>query len=716
MIQLIGSFVRRCCRKIRSQQRRHRYYFYCFVVLTFLWTTAWIISFHQSALIANSYYNIDYTEDFSLIPPISSTSLVLWNIVAQYDKFGAMPITPGTGRDTTNDFPPYITDILCSGCRHSIADPNVPNSERCGYYIDQHYRRHQSLQAPDGNETNMDLIISVIGDMIAHQFPKGCSKCQGRQHHSRNSIGKNTTATIEHNGMCSNNRYQYWRYDSVAPVIRSSVTQNQWFPSSKPKQFHFAATTIMSSSPASNTGILHTNNETSFYYRYFDTNLQILPKSDEFFMEYNPSIVILPKGQYKALQFTSLSHDYYVISFRVSNQNYCFHPKDRQQQALLRHQVLNSSDPIVSSISKDYLGIIIVNASSSNFPNVISNKDVDIVYDTIVDLKEIRGFGSNAQDFRLFVLQKQLYISSVDSITPIWFTSATTNAPPNHSRKDTILVPTVFSNATEPQQLKLNVWVRKSLSCVNCHRKRAFCGKNFNYFVDEDMTNRSSPATVRVEIWPTGPRTVSSVDLNKPCRRGLNPAVKYFGNTSEVLPSFPTMEEVDFPALRGMESIFTRGRGSACCVPMQYPSAKNDSSRTVLVGIQHTKTPSQRNRILPPNVTSNHYLSSFYAFESTPPYSVIARSGWFCLGFPNDPNEKETTNISLLHHVTAWRKLVLGGRTYNCPRIHFVSGMTIKVNDPNSVILAYGINDCYSRFVEIHLSDIYDLLFNGPSV
>ena len=338
----------------------------------------------------------------------------------------------------------------------------------------------------------------------------------------------------------------------------------------------------------------------------------------------------------------------------------------------------------------------------------------DIVYDTIVDLKTIHGFNI-AQDFRLFVLQKQLYIASVDTITPIWFTTSTPKTPPNHSRKDTILVPTVFSTTSDQQQFQLNVWVRKSLSCANCHRKRAVCGKNFNYFVDEDPTNSTYLSTIRVEVWPTGQHTVHSVDLNKPCRRGLDPTTKYIGSPSETWPTFPTMEEVDFPELGGMESIFTRGRGSACCISMQYPIGKNDSSRTVQVGIQHTKTPSQRNKKLPPNVTSNHYLSRFYAFESHPPYNVIATTGWFCLGFPDDPNVDDPTKTSLLHRVTAWRKLLLGGRIYNCPRIHFVSGMTIKVNDPNSVILAYGINDCYSRFVEIQLTDIYDLLFVGPS-
>ena len=700
------------CRILQSKLYQRRYV-YCLLFLTFVWTFAWIVSFHQSLFVVDSIYNFYNVENVTRLPPIlSSSSSPIWNLLPYYDS---SHVAGGTYDRTTIGIPPYITDSLCSGCRHSFADPTNPDSERCGKYIDQQYRRHQRLHPTnDHDPKNTDIIISVIGDMVAQQFPNGCSKCQGRQEQQQLGISRNRSSSStnhDRNDICSKDQFQYWRYDSVAPLIRSSATQDQWFPSSKPKQYHFSSTTS-TPSVAVNSDSTTVKEETLVY--YFGTSIPILSNANELFMEYNPSIAILPKNQYKSLQFKSSIHDYYVISFRISNQNYCFHPKDRQRQIMFQHQALNRSGPILSSVGKDYMGIIIVNASSSNFPN---GGNVDIVYDTIVDLKAIHGF-SNAQDFRLFVLQNQLYISSYDTITPIWFTTTSLGAVPTHSRKDLIQIPTVFSKVIDQQQLQLNVWIRKSLSCVNCHRKRAFCGKNFNYFVGEDTSlpnNGPSVGTVFVEVWPTGPHTVHSVDLNQLCRRGLDPITKYISSASEVQPSFPTMEEVDFPSLGGMESIFTRGRGSACCVPMLYPNSNNYKNRTVLVGIQHTKTPSQRNKILPPNVTSNHYLSSFYAFESTPPYNIIAKTGWFCLGFPDDPSDDKRTDMSLLHRVTAWRKLVLGGRSYNCPRIHFVSGMTIKANDPDSVILAYGINDCYSRFVEIQLSDIYDLLFIGPS-
>jgi hypothetical protein len=133
----------------------------------------------------------------------------------------------------------------------------------------------------------------------------------------------------------------------------------------------------------------------------------------------------------------------------------------------------------------------------------------------------------------------------------------------------------------------------------------------------------------------------------------------------------------------------------------------------------------------------NHYLSRLYAFEQEAPFSIVARSGYFCLGFPS-PNEQrqqhrkdvedEESNPPLVQ-VTSWRKLVLAKPTnqtatnmsstenslvFDCPRIHFVSGMTMDATNSSLVIIAYGVNDCLSRFVRVHLDDLKQLLFTGP--
>jgi hypothetical protein len=513
---------------------------------------------------------------------------------------------------------PYITDTLCMGCRHAIADLTNTSSERCGVLIEDYLRFTK----------NSD--VRMAAQNVARLYPIGCSRC--------------SPSTLDHS-ICSEKDYRFWRYDSVLPTIRASFIQEQWLPSSKP-------------------------------FQPFDSSSNLI--TVDFFTEYNPSIVVLPWNQMERLELETNKAGgnmnpkyYYLSSFRVSNQNYCFHRQGRPRK-------------VPSSIARDYLGIAVLEAPS-----------FQVRYDTVVDLKAV-GFHA-AQDFRLFAFEGQVYVSTYDMISPLWVTRSDQVSP--HS--DAIMVPTVFYNESKSS---LYVWIRKAPSCVICNRKRGYCGKNFNYFMDPEIHS------LRVEMWPSGPHTVRDVDLNGPCQRQLEPSNTHFGERKDdtIKPSFPTLEELDFPSLRRMESILTRGRGGACCVPFH-----NNDNRTLYLGIQHSKTPSQRNRNLPQNLTSNHYLSSLYAFEPTPPYRTVAQSGWFCLGFPS--SDDSNSNLALVR-TTSRRKLVLGGRRYDCPRIQFVSGMILKAGDPDTVIVAYGLNDCLSRFVEFRLADLIDLLFLGPKI
>jgi hypothetical protein len=142
------------------------------------------------------------------------------------------------------------------------------------------------------------------------------------------------------------------------------------------------------------------------------------------------------------------------------------------------------------------------------------------------------------------------------------------------------------------------------------------------------------------------------------------------------------------------------------------------------VGIQHVKTPSQRlhprkghneqqqqqsnaTTVDSPAFIDNHYLSRFYAFEPFPPFRIVSQSGYFCLGFATDG--------SPLNEATKWRHLVLGEHFEKCPRIHFVSGLASKVDDPSSLLVAYGINDCVSAVTEIPVRAVQRLLtLGGP--
>jgi hypothetical protein len=431
---------------------------------------------------------------------------------------------------------------------------------------------------------------------------------------------------------CSDADKEYWRYDRVGPRIDHAQT--------------FQLTSIPS---IHRLGPHAVSNITA----YFSVPEHVYPQV-EYLFEYNPSVVRLPASQRPVLAGET---PVYLASFRVSNQHYCFPPSDRK--LLMAGQKVSP---------KDWLGLALL------------RRDLTVIQDVVVDLKKARF--PSAQDFRLFVLHDQLYISSYDAVTPLWL------IPPLDAT-NTMLLPIIFGN--------LAVAVRYFPSCAPCEKKnKGYCGKNMNYFVD---ANQESV----VEIWPSPPHLVRTVNTDIPCRRNETPDSRVDGRLPPVPVSFASIEQLHFPSLDSKETLLTRGRGGACCISLQHPV----TGEAVLVGIQHSKTPQQRNKRLPAgNVAPNHYLSSVYAFKPTPPYRMVAQSGYFCLGFPT----KREQESNPLVRATTWRKLMLG-EEFDCPRIHFVSGMTLKEDDPSTVIIAYGINDCVSRMIEVPVSDLQRLLF-----
>eukprot|EP00977_Amphora_coffeiformis_P000251 scaffold75_cov165-Amphora_coffeaeformis.AAC.27 len=89
--------------------------------------------------------------------------------------------------------------------------------------------------------------------------------------------------------------------------------------------------------------------------------------------------------------------------------------------------------------------------------------------------------------------------------------------------------------------------------------------------------------------------------------------------------------------------------------------------------------------------------------EAGAPYAVVAQSGKFCLGFP-DENEVATQNP--YGRATTNKRLRLGGDYFDCPGIHFVSGM-VDTPDGDHLWIAYGVNDCSPQ--------LYSLLICGAA-
>ena len=274
-------------------------------------------------------------------------------------------------------------------------------------------------------------------------------------------------------------------------------------------------------------------------------------------------------------------------------------------------------------------------------------------------------------------------MASFKNIIPIWLVP-----PENLKQKDTVLLQPISG------EIKVAVTSRKSPSCcasVDCKRK---VGKNFNYFVDK-KTNQTI-----VEVYPMDWK--ETIDLEKQCHGQTGVATHLLNNVSDVLPTatFGTVEELHF-SKRGISDVMSCYRGSTCCIPIVDPTGNR-----LLLGIAHSKTLLSKDLAYKEKVPKNMYFSAFYAIQPMEPYSVMARSGKFCLGFPTEEEAKMNPYAR-----ANLESVQLGNVTFDCPRIHFVSGMVEKADDPSKVIIAYGVNDCVPRMTVIDKADIVRLLF-----
>jgi len=309
----------------------------------------------------------------------------------------------------------------------------------------------------------------------------------------------------------------------------------------------------------------------------------------------------------------------------------------------------------------------------------------------------------------------------------------------------------------------LKVWIRNYSSCpVGSHdtggKSRRVAGiihKNLLYFgsskhnQNKNGENQSNTNTAKVLFYPRyNPNDVRHVDLEAPCnttRRSLSEMDEQIRGPNQPVPSFETIEGIKYPNQNNEGQFFMADRGSACCVRVKKKSIPTTATANVemanttsddndnfdeelLVAIVHPKTKFPGKK-LPQGVTPNTYLSRFIAFLPGEPYTIVAMSGMFCLGYPirgmDDDIEKVGSyrnNIihkNDVHHSSplTFRKMSIlqfANETYQCPRIHFITGMIEKVkNDPSeedSFILSYGVSDCLSRFVEIKTSEIVRML------
>ena len=463
---------------------------------------------------------------------------------------------------------------------------------------------------------------------------------------------------------CEEDRKHYWRYDHAAPKILAAQT---YYFRSIPEEHRIPETALRS------------NNLTNYFSSLNQQGLD--PK--QYLFEYNPSIVKLPD----TVKLDGLSErPAYLASFRIATTQGCF-PIDTTLQLIGGEWI---SDRIPEK--KDYLGLALL------------RKDLSFIEEVIVDLP--RRFRKR-EDFRLFLLYDQIFLGSYCKMTPL-FISHKSDSKRTDSINDQESRPLVEAQNVFPSPLKVKI----AIDYTQCAKEPSDNkhSKNLNYFINS--RNQSI-----AEMFPLNPHIVRQVhitDSSKPTP-GREDDIK--DEEAFPQPSFYNLDEViladkfDF-----FEQPFTDDRGGACCIRISDPrSNKPANSRFLWLGISHVKTPHAR-RKLQGKVQSNQYLSRWYAFESEDPYKTVAVSGYFCFS-SHHPGiyHSATANINpLTPHAASKANLTLGSYEFDCPVIHFVTGMTEKMDDPSKLIVTYGVADCVSWFAEVDKAEIVHLLFSAP--
>ncbi|KAL7472563.1 hypothetical protein ACHAXS_013828 [Conticribra weissflogii] len=464
----------------------------------------------------------------------------------------------------------------------------------------------------------------------------------------------------------------------------------------------------------------------SFEKHYSDWDLENDPLP--LFM-YNPSIVpLFSASSHSTISFKNhgLEHGKYLATFRLSSVHSCGFPTVEFWKKSVNYLGLAILDDTLQ-VATLQLGTNMTDVSSS----------LDMIVDINSLLRHIfTGKGTKKyfvfEDVRLFIIHNQLYMSIRMFLFPICITIdhrgiTLPRTPPSpamckgNSSSSMTELPALYRNNDH-----LRLYIAGNALYLNCNTTDC---KNFQFFEVKNEDSDKSKSNTLKEHWASLPRLI--IDHGQDIYKQFVEDSEYYKDSTTTRKLLPMKgneiisEYLPMPRSNTSQKIeneigkyfVPRDRGSACCVQIEkkyyedfFPSNLPES---VMVGITHKKTalrmPSSRGR------KSFIYLSNLYAFSSYHPYQYIARSGLFCFGFANNQTDATSDSVaSAYSELTKVQRVEFHGVSYDCPRIHFVSGITEKVGDDSRVIVAYGVNDCVSRFVEIAKRDLMiHLLSNG---
>ena len=361
------------------------------------------------------------------------------------------------------------------------------------------------------------------------------------------------------------------------------------------------------------------------------------------------------------------------------------------------------------------------------------DENLDVVEDVLIDLNAGPGYGRYwlqvVGDCRIFLLRGGLYLLCNEKMFRInirrKIKSDNINRHNHATGQDVSRLPYVYpniygGNLEVTLLFSRHRWAGKNIG-----------GKNWNIFRAPSTSNSSTgPYDYFLQVYPLQPHWYHRLNVPEASAMELPSQLyreeedyQWYADASHPLPK-PSFDTPDSERLltvcrdNGNNCSIVpfwgdEDRGSACCVSMQLPNV-HDGDNTVLVGITHSKFTKEHLGWARYGDEEHHkinqYVSRFVAYESRFPFRVVARSGWFCLGFANPNTDGNINTANTLAGRNTQYRLEIFNETYHCPFIHFVTSFAEVVGDASKVIIGYGVNDCHPRMIVVEKSEIIERL------
>jgi hypothetical protein len=618
-------------------------------------------------------------------------------------------------------------NIFCVS-RVSLFLPTIASSsQEEGYNDGNSSRINNNKTTSSSTTTTTSDTASYLKNSTKSTVSEPQQPQEGRQ---RPTIQTTTTTTTSSDK--SHDDRVYWRYDEAGRFDHVTVSRSHWLPS-------IPATRMIPVEQAENI-TYHLRQRTNITGK---STLRLVPgtkgkyrvvdpmydKTQDYrtLYLYNPSVAPLlsyndddadndPLGIRESFGADAVAIAY-VATFRAYLGSNCF-GSDKDRLLMKAGEQVNYLGIALLDASLNILHDAVIDLNAGPLPNGETNTKPSMMYWSMANqpAEDCRIFNVGGTSLTLICnaihfqiqLRKKAAAAADAAMTPPAGTEDSGAAPPPAT---TVLFPHVYPNMYG-DTLQVILLVPPS---ILIHGKDS---KNMNVFYHETsgihylqvyphphwyqpLFNTANVATVRAPddhramVPPSS--SFDTPDVHHPIRASL----KDLGRGSN-----QTVDDQPFFAKTGQD------RGTACCVTVRY---KGDNVR---VGISHVKlhrrqsdwTKDQLQRY--ENVTYtygwNRYLSRFLAYEMEPPFAVLAVSGWFCLGFGGTEqvdDEQHNQGNPLAGRNTQYQ-LDLFDEAYDCPAIHFASGIAETVDDPTKAIIAYGVNDCYPRMIVVDKKDI----------